>query len=247
MQDSRLYLWPAGRALIFGRTIDSTPHHHHALQLTLSLDTPFMLQQPGKTTQASRASLLWPGEPHSIASQGSALAHLFIDPGQRVLEAAPAPADADHGQLANELARCWRERWPSPQAAALARRWQERWLPGFDAAPSFDPRIAEAMHMLSVEQDEVDTPRLAQAVGLSTGRFIYLFRRHTGLPPRRYLIWRRLLIAVDAIASGQSLTEAAHDAGFADLPHMSRTFHATFGVVPSQLTRMEIVVDHTAP
>ena len=34
---------------------------------------------------------------------------------------------------------------------------------------------------------------------------------------------------------GSSLTEAAHEAGFADSAHLSRTFRATFGIAPSFL------------
>jgi AraC-like DNA-binding protein len=56
----------------------------------------------------------------------------------------------------------------------------------------------------------------------------------------RYVLWSRLLAALEAVARGASTTVAAHQAGFADLAHMSRNFSATFGVVPSALQKMAI-------
>ena len=58
-----------------------------------------------------------------------------------------------------------------------------------------------------------------------------------GLPLRRYLLWLRLQDAVQAIAAGAPLTDAAHAAGFADSAHLSRTFRRMFGITPSDLAR----------
>ena len=41
--------------------------------------------------------------------------------------------------------------------------------------------------------------------------------------------------AVERMADGASLTEAAHEAGFADSAHFSRTFRRMFGLAPSSL------------
>jgi AraC-like DNA-binding protein len=41
-------------------------------------------------------------------------------------------------------------------------------------------------------------------------------------------------------------TQAAHQANFADLAHMSRSFRATFGVTPSDLLKMTIAFKREA-
>lgn len=41
--------------------------------------------------------------------------------------------------------------------------------------------------------------------------------------------------ATRLIAQGRSLTEVAHEAGFADSAHLTKTFQATLGLKPSQL------------
>jgi ribosome-associated protein len=64
----------------------------------------------------------------------------------------------------------------------------------------------------------------ATLVGLSPGRTRHLFVQHTGLPFRTWLLWHRLVRALEGWSDGDSLTEAAHAAGFADSAHLSRTF-----------------------
>ena len=44
--------------------------------------------------------------------------------------------------------------------------------------------------------------------------------------------------ALEAYAAGQSLTEAAHLAGFSDSAHFSRVFKRTFGLPATTLTRL---------
>ncbi len=100
-----------------------------------------------------------------------------------------------------------------------------------------DPRISSTLEILA----DAGSPRLtlaglAKRVGLSPSRFSHLFREHSGLPLRRYLLWLRLQRAVSTMAAGASLTEAAHAAEFSDAAHMSRTFRSMFGISPSELT-----------
>lgn len=76
---------------------------------------------------------------------------------------------------------------------------------------------------------------VAGVVALSPGRCRHLFVSQTGLTFRAYLLWLRLGHAVRIIAARRSITEAAHDAGFADAAHLSRTFRRNFGIAPATL------------
>src|SRR3546814_1879742 len=71
---------------------------------------------------------------------------------------------------------------------------------------------------------------------LSLGRFRHLFTAEIGMPFQRYVLWRRLLIAFDAIGGQHSATEAAHMAGFSDSAHFARTIKAMFGIRSAEHT-----------
>lgn len=74
---------------------------------------------------------------------------------------------------------------------------------------------------------------IARAAGMSKSSFTKLFRASVGMPLRRYVLWRRLNIAIAAIGEGSDATTAAHQAGFADSAHFSRTMKQMFGVSPT--------------
>ena len=85
----------------------------------------------------------------------------------------------------------------------------------------------------------IDRPiSLAEAAGfcgISADRLRHLFVEQTGLQFRTYLLWLRLSRGVELLAAGRAATEAAHEAGFADSAHFSRTFRRMFGVAPANL------------
>jgi AraC-like DNA-binding protein len=60
------------------------------------------------------------------------------------------------------------------------------------------------------------------------------FRWAFGTSPDRYRTLRRLALARAAIEGGQSLAQAAAEAGFADQSHMTRQFKRTYGLTPAR-------------
>jgi AraC-like DNA-binding protein len=81
----------------------------------------------------------------------------------------------------------------------------------------------------------LDAASLSAVAGLSVGRLGHAFRSQVGLPVRPYVKWRRLERAAHALGEGRSMAAAAHEAGFADGAHFSRTFRAMTGLSPSTL------------
>ena len=240
---ARIYLWQ-GRALIIGPAIDSAPHRHFAMQLTLSLDQPFTLHVEGQAEQSVYGSLFLPGQEHQLAGQGATLAHLFIDPGERSLtpweHGLPHRFSRPQLSLVTPLKEMLANGMSGDTAERVACLWQQQWLPGFERAPALDARVARAIRLMAEDLERWPIDALGHELGLSSSRLSHLFSEQTGLTCKRYRTWQRLLLAVTEIAAGHTLTDAAFAAGFADLAHMSRTFQNTFGIAPSQLARMEI-------
>jgi AraC family transcriptional regulator len=103
-------------------------------------------------------------------------------------------------------------------------------------SPGFDPLISEACEYICQHLHRpITLAELAKAVHRSPSRLAHRFREATGVPLRRFILWRRLRAATESAMRGSSLTEAAHAAGFADSAHLSRTFRAMFGIKPSFL------------
>lgn len=63
------------------------------------------------------------------------------------------------------------------------------------------------------------------------------FRAYFGTSPHRYLTLRRLDRVKACVFAGQSLADAAVDAGFFDQSHMSRHFKKAYGISPSRWCR----------
>lgn len=243
---TNLFLWH-GQALIVGPGVDSTPHAHFALQLTVGLERPFRVRLgPDAPWIESSAAVFAPNQAHQIDCGGSMLAHLFIELPQRQ-ETVASVSDARYHllpdfiavQAALDAARHGGLGIDGAQQAA--QQWLGCALPDTSAPCGFDPRIAQVLDWIGAHSDApLNGAMLAERVHLSASRFTHLFRQQTGLSLSRYLLWVRLLAAVAAVARGENMTSAAHSAGFSDLAHMSRTFRSMFGVVPSELHKMTI-------
>jgi AraC-like DNA-binding protein len=108
-------------------------------------------------------------------------------------------------------------------------------------APAEDPRITAALAWL---QDHLATPvrldDVAAVVHLSPSRFRHLFVTQTGTSLRAWLLWARMEHAVETAFQGRSWTQAAHEAGFADAAHLTRTCRRVFGLSPTMLVPEEI-------
>lgn len=133
-------------------------------------------------------------------------------------------------------------------AATCAQRWGSLRSPA-DRLPDFledldgwrarviDDRAASAVAMLGMG---MGVREVARDIGLSEGRVTHLVGAQFGAPPCTWRRWLRLRDAVDRVAAGASVTEAAHAAGFADSSHLSRTCRTTLGLPPSALAFMTI-------
>jgi len=71
---------------------------------------------------------------------------------------------------------------------------------------------------------------VARSLHLSESRFLHLFSEQMGIAWRPFLLWHRLICAINTIIKGASVTDAAHLAGFSDSAHLSRTFRSHFGM-----------------
>jgi AraC-like DNA-binding protein len=104
------------------------------------------------------------------------------------------------------------------------------------ARAAVDQRVIKAIEYVGMRvREPVALADAACAAALSPGRFRHLFVQETGTPFRAYLLWLRLNVAIEAAMAGATWTSAAHEAGFADSAHLTRTFKRMFGINPADL------------
>ncbi len=220
-------------------------HAHHALQLTFSVGGAFSFLVEGDVVDGP-AVLIGPDVPHVYRAEGRNII-LFAEPESRIGTAllrdlaGRSHMRAELGRLSHlapSLNAIWEEPRPDDHyLATLGREVAARATNSEAVAPVTDARVLRVLNRLGGGPEEEMTAGAAAAIAcLSESRFSHLFVDQVGLPFRTYLLWRRLSIAVHRMAAGASLTSAAHEAGFADSAHFSRTFLRMFGIPASVLT-----------
>jgi AraC family transcriptional regulator len=237
-------------ALCFAVDHQSSLHAHQALQMTVALDAPFDLQiaddlQRLTTDQDARFVCVAPQQTHKITAKRSQLGYLYVDTNPvayakwRENGGKPVPPSEDILAQLRELAQ--RADPGNDEIEALAYRWCEHSLPGLLATKPEDPRIARALDIIDDELvHALNYTALARQVHLSPSRFANLFREQTGLAVRNYVLWRRLLYVFERLQQGDSITAAAHNAGFSDCAHLSRSFHKICGAKPSEMNVVQV-------
>lgn len=229
-----------GWAIYVEPVLPGRPHRHQAAQLAWCPTGTVKLEGAWGTVEAP-GHVLPAGVPHRILA-AQPVRMLFVDPSLLVMAGDASMRSKPHVRaltasqataLEGEL-MAWLEKPPSgtPDERPLPME-SGRW-----------PAVLEWLeHALEAAVRVEDA---AAAAGLSPSHFMHWFREASGLSFRAFVRWLRLQRAVRTLATGATLTQAAHLAGFADSAHLSRTFVATFGVPPAPLRSARIVRTDTA-
>lgn len=95
-----------------------------------------------------------------------------------------------------------------------------------------DDRIYKAIQYLEQNFDRiVSLEEISRFCFLSETRFLHLFKEKTNLNFRRYQLWNKLIKSLPYLKK-HSISETAHQLGFTDSSHYTRTFKETFGLNP---------------
>lgn len=242
-KEDRIVLWQGAALWAFDILPQLEPrpnrtHKHHAFQITIAGPNGHanILTEEGLFTGS--VVLIAPDFPHAIKPEGR-IALLFVEPEsragfglRRILGDRSAASLPPMPEVVRELDPIWNTSATSdPEMIGIGKRVLELLLGPQVPDFALDPRISRVLDWLAKADERAITSGNAASVAcLSKSRFSHLFVEETGLPFRSYVLWCRLMKAVQWVAAGDNLTAAAHHAGFADSAHFSRTFHRMFGV-----------------
>jgi transcriptional regulator GlxA family with amidase domain len=122
----------------------------------------------------------------------------------------------------------------------IVRNWAEAapdrpiWL-----TPGADPRILKAMEAIHSKPGIAWTiPRLAAIAGMSRTLFIERFTSTLGMPPGRYVMKTRAVIANHLLRDGVlNLAQIAQRLGYSDATAFSRAYRGWTGMAPSTVRK----------
>jgi AraC family transcriptional regulator len=116
------------------------------------------------------------------------------------------------------------------ELSALAHRANHRGSP-----PGWLRRTRERID--DTLPDRCSIRALAGDAGVHPAHLARVFRSHVGCTVAEYIRRRRVMLAKDAIARGETLPNVAYSAGFADQSELTRAFRRVTGTTPAQFRR----------
>ncbi|HEX6060298.1 MAG TPA: AraC family transcriptional regulator [Gemmatimonadaceae bacterium] len=239
--------WDGG-CLFIGRDVGVVPlHAHYAIQVVFGSEHGVRLRTSERDEWSAYGGAIIPSrQPHTMDASGIGVnAVLFVEPETREGRAlaelylhggiAPLPA----GTLAQPSSGLFAAFLDGASEAALteaARRVVSALTGGVEPRVVSDARILRAIAYIKANiAGPLTLEQVAAEAFLSPSRFRHLFVEETGTALRPYILWRRFLRVWELVTAGESLSAAAHAAGFADAAHLTRTSRRTFGFPPSAM------------
>ena len=239
--------WDGGCMLIGHASIVTPMHAHYAIQVAFGSERGIRFRPNERDEWTEYGGAIIPSrQPHTMDAthvpfnavifiepetrEGRALSEIYLRDG---IEALP---DDKLDSVAAPLFAAWQKQRTARAITDAARRVIHTLTGGVEAAVVSDERILRAVSYI---KSHIDGPLTLEEVAteayLSPSRFRHLFVEQTGMALRPYILWRRFVRVWELLMAGESLSTAAHRAGFADAAHLTRTSRRMFGFPPSAL------------
>ncbi len=243
MLRARIDLWE-DRVLSIARLGRVAVHAHTGSALLVGIDGRFgfRLGQPGAPWQAVEHLVIAPGCLHELDCGQTLMGVLHLTPGQVDHRQLCAHAELPAFESVHVLGapRRRREELKAIFASELRDAELEAWVARQVGPPpgryARDARVEEVAALISRQPELLwSLEALAARTGVSPSRLQHLFHAELAVTPRQLRTWQRLREASRRFATGESLTLAAHEAGFVDSAHLSKAFRHFFGIPPSRV------------
>lgn len=236
----------SGGCLFIGQGGGIVPlHAHYAIQIAFGAEHGIGFRTSERDDWTRYGGAMIPSrQPHGMdATQVTANAVMFVEPETRegrVLHERYL-AGGITGMPADAVAQTTLvfDAWRSGDKEALVRECMSlinTLTGGVEPTTVSDERILRAIAYINSHLDgKLTLEEVAEQAFLSPSRFRHLFVEQTGMALRPYILWRRFLKVWELGMQGESFSSAAHQAGFADAAHLSRTSKRMFGFAPTAM------------
>ncbi len=234
-------------AAVFRNAISAETHQHHAAQITLDFEGDFELHCQEQATRY-KCVLIPANLSHCVRSNNHWQLTMLLDTDssstKRLLKyfsVKDSPVEIPDKYIQDLMHLGIQARELNLSLSELSSQLQkvfEIWVQDV-VLDENDVRIESLIESISASTSLKDVDKIVAKIPLSKSRLSHLFVENAGVTLRRYILWQRLRRAISLILEGQTITEAAYDASFSDLPHLSRTFKNMFGINISMLFQLK--------
>lgn len=214
-----------------------------SLTFYMTLSGPCRIKEGEGAWRSHDLAVVAPYQPHQVASESGRVISVMIEP-ERLQ---PGEHDALIGLVDDPDKRAELAARIRGAAMCLAdnamggdltpEAFDRLFLGRSLASRSLDRRVSRVIDALKREQPDSAAlaSDLAAGVGLSSSRFLHLFKDQTGVSFRNYRMWQRARTFLLHANHDTSLTEVALSLGYPDSSHFSHSIRKTFGLKPRSI------------
>ncbi len=229
--------------IVWGPGYTASKHKHHCVQLVMALQKSLRVRSgPGRRWIRCGAALVRPDAPHEVDATDVQVLLAFVDAESDLGVALLEHIQSDISIVPDSTISSWRRHLGNPVTLTGDRvePWVRRYLLSERRAPKIHPAVSRVLRVVRKEVGtgaEFSLERMAQVARLSPSRFMHVFTESVGVPLRTYIRWLRVQMACGEMIRGASITDAAHQSGFSDAAHLTRTLRRMMGMTPGHLIR----------
>lgn len=236
-------MWISRRRVLYAGLLGRhTPHALGATIVYVAIEQPLELRIGGGAWLAAEAAVVPPGVTHQVRSSGRMVGTLLIEP--EALEPlqlrerlGTARGVLSIGDLPERFrALCVRLSFEGASAAFDDDRLDCALFGQPLGERTMDARIDRVVRRIREHPCAGHAAgAAAEASGLSTSRFLHLFKAEVGVPFRAFRTWKRARELLHHANRRLNLAHFALDSGYPDSTHFSHTVRRIFGMSPRDL------------
>ena len=221
---------------------DNKKHKHYAIQVSIPLEKEILIKTNKEVLETGKAILIQSNVTHQLISDASHFL-LLLNPASKMGHFWGKLSNKDIQEIDLALVKKLKNILVNPQSTSSLATQINLLIEKNDcfcetAIHNGDERVDVALLYLQNNFDRiVSLKEIANYSNLSQSRFLHLFKEQTGITYRRAQLWVKIQKAI-SLFGRMSFTEIAHQVGFSDSAHLSRTFKENFGFSPRDFIKL---------
>ena len=232
-------------AMFIGSSLNTDPHKHDCLQLTIDLRENFLMKGLDQEWISYSSSIVSSDYTHQLDSNGSQQLFIYLDKNsnyanllkEKYLVTEPIsklniksrviPPDDLAKMMVNDTCRDWYNQFLHILYLAIGKQ----------TTLKRDARVEIAIdYIMDMNFFPADLiTQLASKVCLSESRFRHIFKEHTGQSLKSFILWAKVARSLDLIMRGEKVVAASRQSGFWDGAHFDKTMQKLLGVSPGSV------------